>query len=129
MLGWIEGYFTGFQFEGLLAVWLKPKRSLQHVDRLVSRMVVNPGNAAGWNIREKHDDLLALQPGHGLSQYLGPRYLWHTLSADVSGANCADHHAHETGNEKKQGSIHGFLLRNATQYWRGCLLTLALLLR
>jgi hypothetical protein len=85
----IKSNFACFQLKRLPLIRFEKQRSLEHVNSLISGMIVVGRNPARRNVGEKYDDFFALQTGHGLPQDLCSRYLWSTLRADVGSSNGA----------------------------------------
>ena len=60
VLGRIEGYFARLQLERLAVIRLEQERSLQHVNGLITGMVMSGRNAAGRNIGGEDDYFFSL---------------------------------------------------------------------
>src|SRR4051812_46389717 len=89
VLRWIEGYFACLQLERLLVIRLEPERSFQHVNGLITGVIMPGSDCARAKITDEHDDFLPLHSAHWLAQEFGPRDLWRTLRAHICGPACS----------------------------------------
>src|SRR3954466_2597383 len=71
MLGRVE-HLAGFQFERWTVIWLEEKRTLQHVDSLISGVVVPSCDGAGRQVSNENDHLFSFHSGHALTEDLRP---------------------------------------------------------